>query len=94
MLEATLAILNAHVATLNPKQPTAEAIAIYDNKIIAVGSNKQIRKYSGKKTRIIDAKNNTVVPGLNDCHVHMISFGQYLQTLDLRDAKSIAELQD
>jgi len=93
MLEATIAILNAHVATLNPKQPKAEAVAIHGNKIVAVGSNEQIRKYSGKTTHIIDAKNNTVVPGLTDCHVHMISFGQFLQTLDLRDARSIAELQ-
>jgi hypothetical protein len=93
MLEATIAILNAHVATLNPKQPKAEAVAIYGNKIVAVGSNEQIRKCSGRKTRIIDAKNNTVVPGLNDCHAHMISFGQSLQTLDLRNARSIAELQ-
>lgn len=93
MPEATLAILNAHVATLNPKQPTAEAIAIYDEKIIAVGSSKQIRKHVGKKTRIIDAKNKTIVPGLNDCHVHMTGFGQYLQTLELREVKSIKQLQ-
>lgn len=93
MLEATLAILNAHVVTLNTKQPTAEAIAIYDSKIIAVGPNGQIRKYTGRKTRIINAKNKTVIPGLNDCHVHMTSFGQFLQTLDLRETKSIAELK-
>lgn len=93
MPEATLAILNANATTLNPKQPTAEAIAIYDNKIIAVGSNKQIREYLGEKTRVVNAGNSTVVPGLNDCHVHMTGFGQYLQTLELRDAKSIKQLQ-
>jgi predicted amidohydrolase YtcJ len=93
MLEATIAILNARVITLNPKQPTVEAIAIYENKIVAVGSNRRIREFSGARTRIIDARKKTVVPGLNDCHVHMVSFGQFLQTLNLRDTRSIAELQ-
>lgn len=93
MLEATLVILNAQVVTLNPRQLGAEAIAVYDNKIVAVGSNEKVSEYSGAKTRIIDAKNKTVVPGLNDCHVHMISFGQFLQALNLRDAKSIVEVQ-
>jgi len=93
MLEATIIILNANVVTLNPKQPHAQAVAVYDNKIVAVGSDEQIRKYAGKTTRTIDAKNNTVVPGLNECHAHMVSFGQSLQNLDLRDAKSIPEIQ-
>jgi len=93
MLEATLAILNAHVVTLNSTQPKAESIAVCNEKIIAVGSNRQIQKYISKATRVIDAKNKTVVPGLNDCHVHMTGFGQFLQTLELRDVKSINQLQ-
>jgi hypothetical protein len=93
MSEATLVILNAYAVTLNPKQPKAEAIATRDEKILAVGSNGQVRKYVGKKTRIVDAEGKTVVPGLNDCHVHMTGFGQFLQTLELRDVTSIRQLQ-
>jgi predicted amidohydrolase YtcJ len=93
MLEATLVILNANVTTLNPKQPKAEAIAIRENKIIAVGQNKEIRRHIGMGTKLIDAKNKTVVPGLVDCHVHMTGFGQSLQSLELRNARSIKELQ-
>jgi len=93
MSEAALAILNAKVTTLNPKQPTAEAIAIQNGKIIVVGSNKETRKHIGSKTKVIDAKGKTVVPGFVDCHVHMIGFGWSLQNLDLRNAKSIKELQ-
>lgn len=93
MLEAAIAILNAHVLTLNPKKPAAEAIAVYDAKIVAVGTNEKIREYVGRKTRIINANNSTVVPGLNDCHVHMTSFGRSLQTLELREVKSTGELQ-
>jgi len=93
MLNATLTILNANVITLNSKQPKAEAVAIQNGKIIAVGSNEKIRKYLGKETEVIDAKNRTVVPGFVDCHVHMTGFGWSLQTLDLRNVNSIKEMQ-
>jgi len=93
MPDATLVIINANVITLNPKQPRANAIAIRDGKIIAVGSNKQILKYKTEKTKLIDAKNKTAVPGLVDCHVHMTGFGQFLQGLDLKNSKSIKEMR-
>jgi hypothetical protein len=93
MLESTLVILNANVHTLNPKKPTARAIAIYDNRIVALGTTKQIRRFIGRETKTIDANNGTIIPGLNDCHTHMVSFGQFLQTLKLRNTKSIKELQ-
>jgi predicted amidohydrolase YtcJ len=93
MLEATLAILNADVVTLNPNQPRAEAIAIHNGKIIAVGSNTEIRKHTSNETKLIDAEGKTVIPGLVDCHVHMTGLGQFLQNLDLRNAESIKEMQ-
>ena len=93
MPEATLAILNANVITLNPKQPRAEAMAIRNGKIIDVGSNKEIRRYISDKTKVIDAGNRTVIPGFVDCHVHMTGFGRSLQALDLRNVKSIKEMQ-
>jgi predicted amidohydrolase YtcJ len=93
MLSATLVILNANVVTLDSKQPVAEAIAIYDGKIVAVGSKKDILQYLGKKTKVIDAKDKTVVPGLVDCHVHMTSFGWSLQELNLRDVDSTKKVQ-
>jgi len=93
MSEATLAILNANVITLNSKRPKAEAIVIQNGRIIAVGSNEEVRKYISSKTKVMDAKNRTVVPGFVDCHVHMTSFGRSLQALDLRNARSIREIQ-
>ncbi|MEM3824351.1 MAG: amidohydrolase, partial [Candidatus Bathyarchaeia archaeon] len=66
MLEADLAILNANVITLGSKQPKAEAIAIYDGRIVAVGSNEEIRRFIGGKTGVVDAKGKSVVPGFVD----------------------------
>ena len=93
MIKASLAILNANIITLNPKNPQAEAVAILNRKIIAVGSNKEISKYTNKKTKIVDTRGRAVLPGFTDCHVHMAGFGRLLQTLELRNAKSIKELQ-
>ena len=93
MPETKVAILDGNVITLNSKQPKAEAIAIQNGKIIAVGSNKEIRRYIDKKTRMIDAKNKMVIPGFVDCHVHMTGFGQFLHALNLRNAESIREMQ-
>jgi len=93
MSKASLVILDANVLTLNFKQPKAEALAIQDEKIVAVGSNKQIQRYISKETKVIDAKSGTVVPGLVDCHVHMTSFGMSLEGLNLRNVKSIREMQ-
>jgi len=93
MSKASLAILNANVITLDSKNPKAEAVAVQNGKIIAVGSNQEIQKYISRKTKVIDAKNKTVVPGLVDCHMHMRGFGLFLQTLDLRNVRSIREMQ-
>lgn len=93
MSETTLVILNANLVTLNQKQPKAEAIAIQNGRIIAVGSNKDVRKHIVEKTSVIDAKNKTIVPGFVDCHVHMTGFGQFLQTLNLRNVGSVKEMQ-
>jgi predicted amidohydrolase YtcJ len=68
-------IVNGRVATLNPRQPGAEAIAIRGDRIIAVGSQSEIEAYRGNATRVIDAGGRTVIPGLNDAHTHFIRGG-------------------
>ncbi|MEM3874094.1 MAG: amidohydrolase [Candidatus Bathyarchaeia archaeon] len=90
---ADVVILNANVITLNAEQPRAEALAIRDGRVVAVGSEAEIRKYMGDETRVLDVGGKTVVPGFVDCHVHMTGFGQHLQTLDLRNVGSIEEMK-
>jgi predicted amidohydrolase YtcJ len=92
-MPASLAIRNANVITLNPKQPKATAVAVQSGRIFALGSNTEILKHVGSGTKVVDAKNKTLVPGLVDCHVHMTAFGFFLQRADLRNAKSIKEMQ-
>src|SRR5437879_7242803 len=47
-------ILNARIYTVNPQQPSAEALAISGEKIIAVGSTNEIQKYRNASTKIIE----------------------------------------
>jgi hypothetical protein len=94
MSEPAIALLDANVVTLNPRQPRARAIAVRDGRIVEVGSDKQIRKHVCSGTKVIECEGRTIVPGLVDCHVHMLDFGFFLQNLNLRDAKSIKEVQE
>jgi len=86
-----LIIVNANVRTMDQSRPTAEAIAIFGNRIITVGSSEEIRKLAGAGTRIIDAKQQLVLPGFNDSHVHFLSGGFQLSSVDLRDANTPVE---
>ena len=91
---ADLIIVNAAIHTMDQGQPLAEAVAISGNRIIAVGTTKEIRKLAGAKTRVIDAQGQLVLPGFNDAHVHFLSGGFQLSSVDLRDASSQQEFAE
>jgi len=83
-----LIIVNASVHTMDSNRPTAGAVAVLGNRIVALGSTPEIRAMAGEKTRVIDAGEKVVLPGFNDAHVHFLSGGFSLANVDLRDAKS------
>jgi predicted amidohydrolase YtcJ len=93
-LEADLVIVNANVRTLDPKRPTAEAVAVHANRITAVGTSAEVRALAGPKTRVVDARGALVLPGFNDAHVHFISGGFQLSSVDLRDAATPQEFAE
>jgi predicted amidohydrolase YtcJ len=93
-LFATLIIVNARVRTMDTTKPTSEAVAIYGNRILAVGSNSEIRKLAGLGTEVIDARGKLVLPGFNDAHVHFLGGGFQLSSVDLRDANTPKEFAD
>jgi predicted amidohydrolase YtcJ len=91
-LAPELLLLNATVHTMDDSQPSAEAVAVLNNRIIAVGSTVELRALAGPKTRVIDAGGKNVFPGFNDAHVHFLTGGFSLANVDLRDAKSPEEM--
>ncbi|MDP9205347.1 MAG: amidohydrolase [Gemmatimonadota bacterium] len=87
----TLAIINGVVWTGDPDQPWAEAVAVSGDHIASVGSNSEIRGRLSRATRVIDARGGMVVPGLIDSHVHFLTGGMNLASVQLRDARTPAE---
>src|SRR5262245_17016715 len=93
-MTADLIIRNAVVHTMDRNQPQAQAVAILGNRIIAVGSDDEIKKLAAPATRIIDAAGRLVLPGFNDAHVHFMSGGFQLSSVDLRDANTPQEFAE
>ncbi|HEX8424303.1 MAG TPA: amidohydrolase [Pyrinomonadaceae bacterium] len=93
-MNADLVIVNANVHTLDKARPLVEAVAVYGNRIAAVGTSAEMRKLAGAQTRIIDARGALVLPGFNDAHVHFIDGGSHLASVQLRDAASPSEFAE
>ncbi len=87
---ADLIITNARIWTVDPKRPTAEAVAVAGDRIIAVGSKADIDPLRGPNTNLIDAGGKLLLPGFNDAHVHFVSGGLQLDAVQLDDAPSAA----
>jgi predicted amidohydrolase YtcJ len=92
-MEADLVLVDCNVLTMNPSQPRAEAVAIKDGKIVKTPTKKEINRWVGKNTQVVKLQGSTVVPGLIDTHIHVGDFGRFLTWLDLKNTKSINEVQ-
>lgn len=88
---ATLVVKDARVWTGNADQPWAEALASRGDKIIAVGSNVDVDALIGESTEVISVPGSMLVPGFIDTHVHFISGGSGLASVQLRDATTPEE---
>jgi len=88
---ADLIITNAKVWTVDKAHPTARAVAILGDRIVAVGSNADVDVLRGHDTKVIDAGGKLLLPGFNDAHVHFVSGGLQLESVQLNDATSKQE---
>jgi len=80
-------IHHAKIYTVDEQFAVAEAMAIKDGKIVAVGSNDDILKaYTANET--IDAKGNPIYPGFNDAHAHFVGYGKSLFEVQLYGTES------
>jgi predicted amidohydrolase YtcJ len=87
----TLAVVNARVWTGDPRRPWADAVAAAGDRIVGVGSGAEVRKLTTPETRVIDARGMMLVPGFIDTHVHFLTAGFGLASVQLRDAKTPAD---
>ena len=99
-LSADLIVTNAKIATQNEQREFADSLAIKNGKFVFVGGEREAMRFKGDKTQIINANKKTVVPGLNDSHIHPIR-GGLNYNLELRwdgvdslaDALSLLKIQ-
>lgn len=88
-----LLLTNGNVLVLDGVTPPAEALAIGDGRILAVGSAGDVRAAAGTGAEVVDLKGATVLPGLVDTHPHVMHFGAIAHPLvDLADAVSHADI--
>jgi predicted amidohydrolase YtcJ len=83
-----LVILNAEVITMHAAQPSAQAVAVAEGHIVAVGENADIQRLAGHDTQVIDGQGLTLLPGFIDSHIHLMSLARTTQELDCRPDKA------
>src|SRR5580704_18501493 len=85
---ADLVLRNGKIVTLDPATPNAQAIAITNGKVTAVGTNTQIAREIQPSTTVIDLAGRLAIPGFIEGHGHFTGIGQTKMSLNLRDAKN------
>ena len=84
-------VTNANIYTVDSTFSKAEALAVSNGKIVAIGSTSQIEdNYESKKT--MNAEGKTVIPGLIDAHCHFYNLGVQLQNVDLVGTTSFEDV--
>lgn len=92
-MPADVIVTNANIYTMDPARPRATALAVRGGKFLAVGSAEEMAALRGPQTRLIDLAGQPVLPGLCDAHIHFSWYALSLQTIDLIEVPSLAELK-
>ncbi|MGH9862912.1 MAG: amidohydrolase [Candidatus Acidiferrales bacterium] len=93
---ADLVVRNANIVTMDGAQRIAQALAVRDGKVVAVGSNEEVAACAGQNTETLDLGGKTVLPGLIDVHTHALDWGKNIvrNELDLTypNVQSVADV--
>jgi len=89
-----LILINANIITLDPLLPHASWVAIAHDKILSTGSKKAWKNLRYKNADVIDCRGKTVIPGLIDAHLHLVSYAKSLVTPNLGPDKKVHSISD
>ncbi|MDP7666280.1 MAG: amidohydrolase family protein [Candidatus Poseidoniia archaeon] len=81
--QADKIFLGGDIITVDDNNPEAQAIAVHEGKIQAIGSETEVSIFRGSKTEVIDLKGNTLLPGFIDIHTHPILSSLMGETIDI-----------
>ena len=91
---ADLVLKNGKIRTMDAARPRAEALAVREDRIFAVGSSSEIEPFISSHTKVVDLEGQLAIPGLIEGHGHYMSFGESLMGLDLRPTRNWEEIVD
>ena len=72
-----------NIVTMDPQQPTVEAVAVRGETIVAAGSMDEVMAMEGPSTRVVDLGDNALLPGFIDSHGHFLGAGRDEESLGL-----------
>jgi len=81
---ADLVLLNGKIITVDKEFKITEAISIKKQKIQHLGTTESIKKLIGPETKVVNLEGKTVMPGIYDSHLHVISTGSSLMMINCR----------
>jgi len=80
--------------TMDAAGTEAEAVAVEDGQIVAVGNPERAAELAGTEVATIDCEGGVLLPAFIDSHMHLLSYAASLLAVDCRGARSIGEIQD
>ena len=89
-----LILINGKIYTMDENRTVAEAIAIKNHIIKAIGSTEEILRLKKDNTIIHDLEGKALLPGFNDSHMHLVNYGYALTQVNLIGASTIEELNE
>jgi predicted amidohydrolase YtcJ len=89
---ADLVLRNGNIVTVDDDNPSAQAIAVRDGHIVAVGSDADIDEYVGAGTEVIDLDGKTAIPGFIEGHAHFTGVGMSTLQLNLMEVTNWDEI--
>jgi predicted amidohydrolase YtcJ len=89
-----LILLGGKICTLDDENTIAQAVAVRDGRIVAVGRDDEMSALAGPDTRRLNLAGRTVIPGIFDSHIHLMSEGAKLSAIRLDECQSPKEMLD
>ena len=92
--DPSLILYNGKIVTADREFSIAEAVAISDDRITAVGTNGEVRSLAASNTRLVDLAGKTVLPGLIDTHTHPLGAALYEFDHAVPEMETVADVLD
>jgi predicted amidohydrolase YtcJ len=91
---ADLILRGGRIYTVDPQNPWAEAVAIREERLSAVGSDADMDRFIGRETVVVELDGKLALPGLIDSHIHFLDGSLLLERVQLDEARSLEEMKE